>query len=342
MTNWRKHLWTVGKIVFTLGILLLVGWQIFRDLQSVQLDDLVFRPGWAVASAVCYLIGLMCAGLFWFRLLILFEQKPHFGTCMRAYYIGHLGKYVPGKAVGLLMRGTLARSGTVNMGVAMITAFYEVLTTMASGAILAAVVFMIFPPEILGLNVSPVFIGGALFVLVGIPLLPAVFNRMVKKMAGRFQQMESLKLPPLKTRTLLEGLFLTGCGWMLLGLSMWCTLQTLSPKLQPFSLPDFFLTWLKLSATVSLAYVAGFLAILVPSGVGVREFFLLRLLPLEIVGLSTDLTKAVAAMAALVIRLIWTVSELVTASILYVWPKIFLNHRDHRDHREKDREESGE
>ena len=61
---------------------------------------------------------------------------------------------------------------------------------------------------------------------------------------------------------------------------------------------------------MGLAYVAGFLAFLVPGGIGVREYFLLHLLAFA------GPAKGVAA-AVLVLRLVWTAAELVAAGVLF-------------------------
>src|SRR5262245_38975320 len=119
-----KKLWPAVKVLMLLAILGLIGrhfahillnpelkeadeahrepWQIFQDtlLQA--------NPGWLIASAVLYLVGLGFSMYFWFRLLRALGQQPSLPWMMRAYYVGHLGKYVPGKAVALFLRTTLA------------------------------------------------------------------------------------------------------------------------------------------------------------------------------------------------------------------------------------------
>src|SRR5438067_1020280 len=77
------------------------------------------------------LLALGGSAWFWYWLMRTFGEQPEGPATVRAYYIGHLGKYVPGKAWALLMRGNLVRGPGVRLGVAIITAFYEVLTTMA-------------------------------------------------------------------------------------------------------------------------------------------------------------------------------------------------------------------
>src|SRR5262249_61529487 len=95
------------------------------------------QPAWLIGAAVLYLAGLGFSMYFWFRLLRALDQQPALPTMIRAYYIGHLGKYVPGKAWSLLLRTTLAGGPRRPASVAALTAVYETLTTMAAGSLLA-------------------------------------------------------------------------------------------------------------------------------------------------------------------------------------------------------------
>src|SRR6185295_9842440 len=57
---------------------------------------------------------------------------------MRAYFLGHLGKYVPGKAVSVILRVAAVRRWVPTMRIALISTLLETLTMMAVGAFLAA------------------------------------------------------------------------------------------------------------------------------------------------------------------------------------------------------------
>lgn len=312
----RAFWWLLGKYLLAAAILIFVVIRFAQDLARLDPSELTLRPGWLIASLLLYLLGLSCSGLFWYRLLWTFGERPTFLKAMRAYFVGHLGKYLPGKALSLLIRGSLICSPQVKLGVAMLSASYEVFTTMASGALLAALLFTLNPPTVAGLHWNPVFVGLCLLGLVGVPLLPAVFNRLVQGLARRFEKVASFRLPRLRIGTLLLGLAMTSISWFLLGLSLWALLQAILPHQQPpLSLP----LWGRYTAMMSLAYVAGFLALVMPSGVGVREYFLLRLLPAELSGAPAALEPLVA-MAVIVLRLVWTAGELLLAAVLYWWP----------------------
>jgi glycosyltransferase 2 family protein len=325
MKRWlRRWGWTVGKALLALAILVGIGRQFYLNLSELDepalerlLRTLSERPGWLALSAGLYLLGLGGSVWFWFHLLRTFGERPDGPATVRAYYIGHLGKYVPGKGWAVLLRGNLLRGPGVRLGVAILTAFYEVLTMMASAALVAAVLFAVQPPDAAsGLALHPVLVGVLLLGMMGIPLLPAVFNRLVGRLAARFQTIESYRLPRLRGTTLLWGLAATGCGWVVLGASLWATVQAAVPEPEPLT-PA---TWARYTAMVGLSYVAGFLAFILPGGVGVREGVLERFLAPELAGQGVAQAAGVATVVVLVLRLLWTTAELVMAAAVYWLP----------------------
>ncbi len=317
MRRWlRRWGWTVCKALLAAAILFFIGRQFYLNLSQLDLTTLTLRPGWLALSAGLYLLALGGSAWFWYRLLVVFDQRPRVATTLRAYYIGHLGKYVPGKAWALLLRGNLVRGPDVRLGVAMITAFYEVLTTMASGALVAAVLFAVLAPAASALAFHPVLVGVLLLALLGVPLLPGVFNLLVRRASARFQNVESLRLPRLRSATLLQGLAVIGCCWLGMGASLWAMVQAVVPEPQPLT-PE---VWGRYTAMVGLSYVAGFLAFMLPSGVGVREGVLDLFLAPELASRAAD-GRAVATVVVLLLRLAWTAAELLAAAVVYWLPR---------------------
>jgi hypothetical protein len=141
MRAWLRRWWPALKVVLAVAILASVGWRLAWDLQDLRLGELELRPGWLAASGLLYVAALGFSGWFWVHLLRVFGQRPALWPAARAYYVSHLGKYVPGKAWALLLRGTMVRGPDVRLGVAILSSFYEVLTTMAAGALVAAALF---------------------------------------------------------------------------------------------------------------------------------------------------------------------------------------------------------
>jgi hypothetical protein len=259
---------------------------------------------------------------------------------VRAYYIGHLGKYVPGKAWALFLRASLAGGPGVSPGYAGLTAFYEVLTTMAAGALLAAVLLAFLMPDMPVLSDSMtwqylftssdptkalhfrwplVLLALCLFVPIALPLVPPLFNRLAHRLSLPFREKNAGPLARLESRGLPEGLLLTMVGWALLGASTWAALRATAPELH-WSLT----LWGRITAFMGIAYVLGFAALVMPGGLGVRELFLTLLLVPELLiwmpKLDDEAARQTVVAAVVVLRVTWTVAELLLAGVVFWLP----------------------
>ncbi|MBI3824088.1 MAG: flippase-like domain-containing protein [Planctomycetes bacterium] len=305
------------KIVLALVILGFVGWRFQRELEQsdlppdkrVDLSKIELRPSWLIAAGVLYLVAMFPAAWFWRQLHHRFGYPISLYAAIRAHYCGQLGKYVPGKAMAIAIRAELIHPSGVPYGVSIITSFYEVFTGMASGAMIAAILTMIEPPGELGLGWHPLAIGAVLIGLCGIPLLPGVFNFVIARLTARIQAIELYRLPPVRLGTLAIGLTATSLGWCVQGLSVWAMLQAVLPD--PPSLTA--ATWVQCTAGIAFANVAGFLVVVAPGGLGVREYMLTILL--GSFGPGPYITAS-----AILLRLDWIAAEALVAAATY-WRK---------------------
>jgi hypothetical protein len=302
--------WPWLKAVLAVAIIGGVAWQFAKLLRSPELweHSLQPRPAWLALAAILYMLAFAFPALFWHRLLYVVGTHPPASASARAYFIAHLGKYVPGKAWALVLRVTLIRGAGVSAGLATLTAMYETLTLMASGALLAVALF-----SAQALESADRWKALGLLALAGVPIMPGVFNRLVA-FAGR----KAATPPPrLRAVTLLSGIGLTACTWALMGLSLGAVLQALLPEAPPWDLES----WGRHTAFVALAYVAGFLTLPAPGGLGVRELILQRLLTPELAHVVPPGQAApVAVVVALLLRLLWTASEVLLAAAVWFLP----------------------
>ncbi len=326
------------KYLFAAAIVFFVGRQFYRDLNNPEFPNLLKRslqPGWLALAGVLYIGGLGFSAVFWIRLLHRLGQRPEIRRSLRAYYLGHLGKYLPGKAWALFLRASLARSPTVHGGVAGMTALYEVLTTMAAGALLAIGLFLLFGHDTAaGFNRATLgrllrgqevgaslldrrlmaLIALGLFVGIVTPALPGVFNRLARRVALPFLEPGAPPPPRVPWAALGEGLLLTSCGWFLLGASLWAVLRAVSGEPLPFTAA----LWGEYTGFLSLAYVLGFVVLFMPSGLGVREYFLTVFLIPSLAGQfgwTEAEAKPIAVLTVLLLRLVWTTAEVITAIV---------------------------
>ncbi len=255
---------------------------------------------WMLVAGLFYIAGLVPCWVFWHRTLQAMGQRPRWRESLPAFWIGHLGKYVPGKAMVVVLRTGLVCSDRVNKTVAATSVFVETLTMMAVGAFVSAVILVLISDNgWLKLLAIGLMIGS------GVPTLPPIFRRVVRmlRVQKANPQIESA-ITGVDYRLMATGWVSVSVGWLLLGLSLWATLESVPGVAAP--LGDI---WL-LTATVALAMVAGFLS-LIPGGLGVRDWILVELL-------APRYGVEVALASAILLRLVWLLSELLVSGILYM------------------------
>lgn len=340
MRSRLRKIWPFVKFPLAIIILVLIGRRFAIDLQShPDLLHMSLGWGWLALSGGLYIAGLACSNIYWLQLLRLYGQSPRPAAAVRAYYIGMMGKYVPGKAWALVLRATLIAGPRVSAGIAVLTSFYEILTTMTSGAALATVLYFTLAPDLhshfdwsmfwtlMQLQPTEEFVFDRkvltassllLTAAVGIPIIPTVFNWVVHRMSLPFRAGDAA-LPRVHLRSLATGLSLTAVNWLFMGISFWAAAKAVvGPSLRT-SLQDAGLY----IAAMGASYVAGFVFIIVPSGLGVREFFLTLFLVPELhlnQGIELSDARALAVVAAVILRLAWTVAELCAVAVVYWLP----------------------
>jgi uncharacterized membrane protein YbhN (UPF0104 family) len=298
------------KLIARVTILVLVTWGIWRTIQQAR-GEFAERDyslaslhvGWMILAGIFYAMGLAPCWVFWHRTLRALRQSPHWRESLRAFWIGHLGKYVPGKALVVVLRAGIVKSERVDWAVAAASVFVETLTMMAVGAFVSAVILLCTTTHWL-----MALVGVGLMAASGVPTLPPVFRKIVHSLRISKANPEiDAALKGLDLRLMSFGWLTIAAGWVFLGLSLWATLQ---------SMPTSTGHWMAslsalplLTASVGLAMVAGFLS-LIPGGLGVRDWILMTLL-------APTYGADIAVLSAVLLRIIWLVSELLISAILY-------------------------
>jgi uncharacterized membrane protein YbhN (UPF0104 family) len=227
---------------------------------------------------------------------------PRLLSTIRAYYIGHLGKYVPGKGMVIVLRATLLRGEGVATAAAVSSVFFETLTTMAVSAFAACAILAIWHRD----RPQMVLIALVLAIVTGAPALPGVFQKLTRLLGiGRIAPDMVERIGGLRVRGLLIGWLAIAVGSLLLGASLWAVVQSIDYEPTLSAGREIVLC----TAVAALSVVAGFVS-MIPGGIGVRELVMLELLA-PAVGNGPALVCAVLA------RLVWLVAELTISIILY-------------------------
>ena len=242
--------------------------------------------------------------MFWHQSLRALGQELPLLHVIRAYYIGHLGKHVPGKAMVVVIRAGLVRRPGVDGPLVVASVFLETLTMMSVGARIAGGIVAVW----LRGNPSIAYLAALLAVVAGLPTLPPIFRRLVR-LAGLRWMTPSVreKLDRLDWPTMAVGWLLNTIGWAVLGLSYWAVLEGL--ELASDGLGGRFYVYV---ASVSFATVSGFVS-MVPGGLAVREGALTKLTTLMIPSIGGGM----ALVSTILLRFVWFVSELAISGMLY-------------------------
>ena len=308
----RAVVWTLRCAALALGVVGLGG-TVYKAFEQLAGYEWQVRPAWLLLSGALYALGLAPMAWFWHRTLGALGMRAPVLATFRAYYLGHLGKYVPGKAMSVILRVAAVNKWVISMRLALLSCLMETLTMMAVGASLSALLTLVL------LRSEPYLAAVAAAFAVGslISTLPPVARRLARIGVDRLKardEVTTAKMSPAEIddhlrgidyRLLFSGWCAAGVCWLMLGLSMWATLRAIGAEnVSPFvDLP-------RLVATTAFAVVAGF-ASLLPGGIVVRDVVLLRLLA-PICG------EPSALVAAVLVRLVWLVSELLACGILYI------------------------
>jgi len=273
-------------------------WRTHADLFEVSYVTML----WALLS---YMVGLACFGVYYG--LIVRNVKPATAmlACVRAYLFSHPAKYVPGKAMVVVVRvGVLGRVG-VGAAAASFTAIFETLSMMAIGGLLGGLLLVLPNGHRTGAAVS--FGLGAAFLAT---VLPWTFGRAVRLLKKGISTIDPADCPS-PTRAEAAKLAALGvAGWLAWGLSGVLTVSARSGgEPRPFA------EWPRIAGAVLVGTAGGFALPILPGGLGLRE------------GIYNEVTRGIlgpdlAIASALALRFVWVVGEViaVAAISLFAFP----------------------
>lgn len=225
--------------------------------------------------------GLLFSALAWRAGLAALGSRLPLVPGLRVFFLSQAGKYLPGSVWPFLAQMELGREHGVPPSRSGTAGVLFLILHLATG-LAVALVALPFSGELLDS-------GYAWFVLLLIPLAVGLHPRVLTLLLGRgFRLLRRPAPPPLTWPAVLApSAWLLGM-WLAYGVSIAVLLAPLGP-LTPT-------TWALAIGGYALAWCAGFLVLVVPAGVGVREAVLvLALIPV----LATAPATSVAALARL-------------------------------------------
>jgi uncharacterized membrane protein YbhN (UPF0104 family) len=236
--------------------------------------------GWLVAAVVAAAAAMLWIAACWRRALSLLGHERDHRRTIAWYFTGEMGKYVPGGVWPVVGRGELARRDGVPASRAYPSVGLSLAALYLAGLGVAAV---LVPLDLAGQSESPAALALLLLLPAGLAALhPAVLGRvrdLVVRLTGKGAD---VPLPPWRATVGLVLLYAP--AWLLIWAATWCTARALLPD------PPV----LRIGIATTLSWTAGFAAVPVPAGAGIREAVFLAAS-----GLSGGIGATVAVMSRL-------------------------------------------
>jgi uncharacterized membrane protein YbhN (UPF0104 family) len=265
--------------------------------QGAGLGDAIARTGVAaaVAALVAVLIGLLASALVWRALLADLGSRLPLRTALHVFFLGQLGKYIPGSVFAIAAQMELGRTQGVSRSRVGTASLLFMGVLVAAGLLVAAVALPLTSPDALAqyfwvLLVLPVGL---------VCLAPPVLTRLVA-LALRLLRRDPLDRP-LSWRGMATALGWSLAMWAAYGVHIWFLLARQDPH-GSASVP------LIAVGGYALAWTVGFLFLLAPAGALLRETVL-------VLALAPVLDRPAATAVAVVSRGVMTLGDLLWGAL---------------------------
>jgi hypothetical protein len=230
---------------------------LFGSLRSLR-DFPVFeiRWGWVAGSAGIIFLTQLLGGVTWWLILTGLGERASLYESSRAQLLPILAKYVPGYIWQYAGKALLTQETGVSLRAVGFALVLEISLITWTG-----IVFSLWTGIDLVQRLLPRWAPGAEWLpWIGTAVLVIGFAGLW--LAVRFFQKSSPNAC-FQAQVWVSCIGVLMCAWFLLGLAFTCTVQALNPT--PWNLLP------PLSAVYTLAFLAGFLFLFIPNGIGVRE-----------------------------------------------------------------------
>lgn len=282
----------VARPVFALLIFLAIAYAIASEWQGVRSALLTLDWPSVVLSFVAAFAGTVTSLMAW-RALLADEGHPlPVLVAGRIFFVGQLGKYLPGSVWSIVMQMELAKSAGVQRGRAFTTSLAWVGLSLSTALCMGVLGF----PVLASAHQGQVWVLVAMLPFALVASAPPVLTRLVNVV------LRVMRKGPLPKALSWHGV-LTACAWLaatwvLFGVHLWLLANALgAPGLDGVT---------RCIGGFALAMAAGVIFVFAPSGAGVRE-------ALIVAALSPVMTTGQALGIAVVSRALFILADVSSA-----------------------------
>ncbi|WP_158716302.1 lysylphosphatidylglycerol synthase domain-containing protein [Blastococcus sp. Marseille-P5729] len=244
-----------------------------------------------VVTVLAIAASMACSVKVWQHLLEAMGTQIRFGHAAQVNLVGQLGKYLPGSVWAFVLQAQLGKQFKIPRARALVA----LLLAAGMSIVTAGTVGALAAPSL-----SETWGGWAWLLLLGplglVTLAPPLLTR-IANLAIRAMRRLELDANLRGKHVTLAALWSFG-AWIFLGLHIWLLTGSLARQ----TVGGYVLCM----AAIALAMAAGFVAFILPSGIGVREAIL-------VAGLSPIASVSQALAIALASRILFTFADLLSA-----------------------------
>lgn len=271
-----------------------VAWAVSRQWDAVRDTVSRIELPYLLLSLVAAMAGMVCNVMAFNAVLESLETKVRPVEACRCYLVGQLGKYVPGSLWAFVLQMELAKRA----GVPRVNGFTATIVTLGLSTTGALVIGLIGLPHLLDVGGAALLVILILLPVAVICALPPVLTRLVNLL---LKLMRRRSLPrALGWVEVGKALGWTLVAWVLFGTHLW--LLTSSEATSGLS------GWVQCVGALALAMTAGSLALVAPSGIGVREAII-------VAALAPFVSAGVALGLAVASRVAFILADLLAAAL---------------------------
>lgn len=247
---------TVVGAVLALIAIAFVTRSLVRDREEIgdALADASF--GWLVLAAVLAAVGMTAIAVPWRHAIRLLGDDMPMRQIISRYYVGELGKYVPGGVWPILGRGELA----ARWGLRRTAAYSSVLLSLLALYLAAMLVVAAGLPALLAGDDGSGPVAVLLLLPLGLAALhPAAIGLALRLVERVTRRDLSVEVPTWGASVALVARYVP--SWLAIGGATWAVARALEPSAD---------VW-EIGAATVMSWLVGFVLVPVPGGVGVRE-----------------------------------------------------------------------
>lgn len=283
--TWRTRVTRIGTAVGAVLVAVCIAFvarRLAREWSAARdaLGDASWS--WLVVAVIAAGAAMTAIALGWQRVLDALGARVATADAIVWYFVGEIGKYLPGTFWPVVGRAELARRG----GVARAVSYQSVVLSLLLLYLACALV-----------GGALVGVGAAIVIVVAIAVLHPAVSGWLLDLARRTTRRDiDVVLPAPGTSARLTAVYLP--VWLLVGTATWAVARALDPSA----------SWADIVPAATASWLVGFLAVPVPGGVGVREA--------AFVAFASGLAPGVAPATAVIARLVFVAVDAAGAALL--------------------------